>query len=302
MKKLFGVTVAALTPMNEDGSKIELGVIKDYVDFLVEKGVNGIFALGTTGEGLLLQLEERKKALESFVKAVDGRAILIAHCGALRIDEVRELLFHAKSAGVDGASIVSPFYYKYRPDEIVDFFLEATKGVKDFPIYLYNIPALTGNWITAEIAAIIHRNRPNVVGIKDSTQDLLHVLSLINDTPESFEVVVGSDRAFLTVLQMGAKGCVSGPGAVFPEFFVQLYRQFQMKDLNSAKETQKKLTKVSLTLGDGASIPMLKMALKWRGIKIGGCRSPLKLLSEEQERNFKERLEKVLEEVGLSLK
>lgn len=302
MKRLFGVTVAALTPMSEDGSKIEFEIIKDYVDFLIEKGVNGIFALGTTGEGLLLSVEERKKALESFVKAVDGRAVLIAHCGALRIDEVRELLMHARNAGADGASIVSPFYYRYRSEELIDFFLKTTRDVEDFPIYLYNIPALTGNWITAEIAVKIHKNRPNVVGIKDSTQDLLHVLSLINDTPESFDVVVGSDRAFLTVLQMGAKGCVSGPGAVFPEFFVQLYQQFLVGDLNSARETQKKLTKVSLALGDGASIPMLKMALNWRGIKMGGCRPPLRFLSEEQTMDFKNRLERTLQEVGLSLK
>lgn len=245
MKRLYGVTVAALTPMNEDGSKVDHATIKDYVDFLVEKGVNGIFALGTTGEGLLLSIEERKKTLESFVRAVDGRVVLIAHCGALRIDEVRDLLFHAKSVGADGASIVSPFYYRYRSEELVEFFLKCSKDIEDFPIYLYNIPALTNNWITAEIATKMHKEKPNFVGIKDSSQDLLHVLSLINDTPESFDVVVGSDRAFLTVLQMGAKGCVSGPGAVFPEFFVQLYKQFQSKDLESARETQKKLTKVS---------------------------------------------------------
>jgi len=102
MKRLHGVTVAALTPMNEDGSKVDHAGIKDYVDFLVEKGVNGIFALGTTGEGLLLSIEERKRALESFVRAVDDRVVLIAHCGALRIDEVRDLLLHARSVGADG--------------------------------------------------------------------------------------------------------------------------------------------------------------------------------------------------------
>jgi Dihydrodipicolinate synthase/N-acetylneuraminate lyase len=205
MKRLYGVTVAALTPMNEDGSKVDHATIKDYVDFLVEKGVNGIFALGTTGEGLLLSIEERKKTLESFVRAVDGRVVLIAHCGALRIDEVRDLLFHAKSVGADGASIVSPFYYRYRSEELVEFFLKCSKDIEDFPMYLYNIPALTNNWITAEIATKMHKEKPNFVGIKDSSQDLLHVLSLINDTPESFDVVVGSDRAFLTVLQNGCE-------------------------------------------------------------------------------------------------
>ncbi|MDK2923240.1 MAG: hypothetical protein PWQ90_681 [Pseudothermotoga sp.] len=301
MKRLHGVTVAALTPMNEDGSKVDHAVIKDYVDFLVEKGVNGIFALGTTGEGLLLSIEERKKALESFVRAVDGRVVLIAHCGALRIDEVRDLLLHARSVGADGASIVSPFYYRYRPEELQEFFLRCTEDIEDFPIYLYNIPALTNNWISAEIATKVHRRRPNIIGIKDSSQDLLHVLSLINDTPESFDVVVGSDRAFLSVLQMGAKGCVSGPGAVFPEFFVQLYRQFQSKDFDSARETQKKLTRVSLAILDGASIPVLKMVLNWRGIKAGGCRAPSKFLPEDQARQLRERLELVLSEVGLSL-
>lgn len=300
MKRLYGVTVAALTPMNDDGSKVDLGAIRDYVDFLVEKGVNGIFALGTTGEGLLLTMEERKRVLEAFVKAVDGRVNLIAHCGALRIDEVRELIFHAKSVGADGAAIVSPFYYRYGQEELVEFFLRCTEGVQDFPIYLYNIPALTNNWITADVAARVHAERPNVVGIKDSSQDLIHVLSLINDTPETFDVVVGSDRAFLTVLQMGAKGCVSGPGAVFPEFFVRLYKQFEAKDYDSAKETQRKLTKVSLALLDGASIPVLKMALNWRGIKAGSCRAPLKFLSQDQAQRIRERLEKVLEEVGLS--
>lgn len=300
MKKLSGVTVAALTPLTEDGVQVDYTAIKDYVEFLVQKGVHGIFALGTTGEGLLLTPEERKKALESFIKAVDGRVTLIAHCGALRIEEVKELLDHAKSSGADGAAIVSPFYYKYRQDEIIEFFLQATKDARDFPIYLYNIPGLTGNWITPKIAEKIHLQNPNVVGIKDSSGDLLHIISLINDTPKNFDVVVGCDRAFLTVLQMGAKGCVSGPAAVFPEFFVKLYEQFKKGDIEGAKQTQKKLTKLSLALGDGASIPMLKTALKWRGLKMGGCRAPLQLLKESDQEQFKNCVDSVLKEVGIN--
>lgn len=301
MKRLSGVTVAALTPFSEDGTQVDHEAIKEYVDFLAQKGVNGIFALGTTGEGLLMTVEERKKALESFVKAVNKRVTLIAHCGALRIEEVSELISHAKAVGADGAAIVSPFYYRYRPQEIVEFFLQASKNVDDFPIYLYNIPGLTGNWITPKIAEEIHRANPNFVGIKDSSGDLLHVISLISDGPSGFDVVVGCDRAFLTVLQMGAKGCVSGPAAVFPEFFVKLYKQFISGDIVGARETQKKLTKVSLTLGDGASIPMLKMALSWRGLRTGSCRSPLKFLDKVEAEKFRDSLLKVLEEVGLSL-
>ncbi|ABV32598.1 dihydrodipicolinate synthase family protein [Pseudothermotoga lettingae] len=300
MKRLSGVTVAALTPLTDDGTQVDHEAIKEYVDFLIQKGVHGIFALGTTGEGLLLTVEERKKALESFIKAVSGRATLIAHCGALRFEEVKELLSHAKSSGADGAAIVSPFYYKYRSDEIVEFFLRATENVEDFPIYLYNIPGLTGNWITPKIANQIHEKNPNIVGVKDSSGDLLHVLSLINDTYQDFDVVVGCDRAFLSILQMGAKGCVSGPAAVFPEFFVRLYEQFKKGDIEGARQTQRKLTKLSLALGDGASIPILKTVLSWRGINAGGCRSPLKILNETELQKLKISIETVLEEVKLT--
>jgi len=300
MKRLSGVTVAALTPLSENGAQVDHEAIKEYVDFLVQKGVHGIFALGTTGEGLLLTLEERKKALESFVEATNKRVTLIAHCGALRVEEVSELLVHAKAVGADGAAIVSPFYYKYRPQEIVEFFLEASKKVDGLPIYLYNIPGLTGNWITPKITEEIHKRNQNFVGIKDSSGDLLHILSLINDIPFDFDVVVGCDRAFLTVLQMGAKGCVSGPAAVFPEFFVKLYTQFTLGDTAGARETQKKLTKLSLALGDGASIPMLKMALSWRGVRTGSCRAPLRFLDKDEAEKFKDSLTKVLTEVNLS--
>ncbi|HBJ81853.1 MULTISPECIES: dihydrodipicolinate synthase family protein [Pseudothermotoga] len=99
---------------------------------------------------------------------------------------------------------------------------------------------------------------------------------------------------------MGAKGCVSGPAAVFPEFFVRLYEQFKKGDIEGARQTQRKLTKLSLALGDGASIPILKTVLSWRGINAGGCRSPLKILNETELQKLKISIETVLEEVKLT--
>ncbi len=297
---LKGVVPAVLTPMGENG-KVDVGGVKEYVDFLVEKGIDAIFVNGTTGEGLSLSVNERKEVLEAFVKAVDGRIKVVAHCGAMRFGEVEELLNHAQHSGADGVGIVTPFYYRLREDEIESFYAELAKKC-EIPTYLYNIPSLTNNWINAKVATKLHEKFPVICGIKDSSGNYSHVLSLINDTPDDFDVLTGYDRAFLSVLFAGAKGCVSGPAAVFPEFFVALKKAYESTEYDKAHEIQKKLTKVSLALADGGSIPLLKAAMTWRGIKMGSVKRPLKSLSDEEENFYKSKLESVLQEVGISMK
>ncbi len=301
MDRLHGVVVAALTPMSKSGDKVDLGAVKGYVDFLVEKGVDALFVNGTTGEGLLMTIEERKKVLEAFITAAGERISIVAHCGATRLDEVTALLEHAQSVGVNGVGVVTPFYYRFRENEIEEFYSTLAKNLR-VPMYLYNIPSLTNNKISVQMATRLHEKYPLIVGVKDSSGDFSNVLSLINDTPQDFDVLTGYDRAFLSVLFVGGKGCVSGPAAVFPEFFVNLKKAYDKGEYEKALEIQKKLTKVSLALADGSNIPLLKSALKWRGINIGNVRSPLKALNKEKEKTYRNNLEEILEEVGLSMK
>jgi 4-hydroxy-tetrahydrodipicolinate synthase len=299
---LEGVVTAVVTPMSKNGGRVDFKAIPSYVDFLVEKGVNAIFVNGTTSEGLLLSIEERKRVLETFLKAADGRIKVVAHCGALRIKEVLALIDHAQKSGVDGVGVVTPFYYRLSEEEIENFYAKIGEKFQDIPIYLYNIPGLTNNWINARIATHLHKKFPNIMGVKDSSGNFSHVLSLINDTPKDFSVLTGYDRAFVSVLFAGGKGCVSGPATVFPEFFVEVWKNFKAKKYARAKEFQKKLTKLSLALGDGANISLLKAALKWRGVKVGGVRTPLLDLGEDEAEAYKKNISEVLKEVGLNWK
>ncbi len=299
---LEGVVVATVTPMFKDGRRIDLGAIPDYVNFLIEKGVNALFVNGTTSEGLLLNTEERKHTLEAFLKAVNGKIKVVAHCGALRIEEVLDLVEHAEKIGADGVGIVTPFYYRIGEKGIEDFYARIAEKFQDIPIYLYNIPSLTNNWISARVATYLHEKYPNITGVKDSSGNFSHVLSLINDTPEDFSTLTGYDRAFLSALFVGGKGCVSGPATVFPEFFVKVWELFNEGKYSEAKEAQKKLTKLSLSLDDGANIPLLKAALKWRGINVGGVRTPLVDLEEEEAEIYKSKISSTLEEIGLNWK
>lgn len=299
---LEGVVTAVVTPMSKNGGRIDFEAIPPYVDFLVEKGVNGLFVNGTTSEGLLMSIDERRRVLEAFLRAANGRVKVIAHCGAMRLKEVLALVEHAQKNGAHGVGVVTPFYYRIGEREMENFYAKIGEKFHDIPMYLYNIPSLTNNWITPRIATDLHEKYSNIMGVKDSSGNFSHVLSLINDTPDDFSVLTGYDRAFASVLFAGGKGCVSGPATVFPEFFVEVWKSFKAGKYSQAKEYQRKLTKLSLALGDGASIPLLKAALEWRGVKVGGVRIPLLDLEEDEARIYKEKISKVLNEVGLKWK
>ncbi|RKX55671.1 MAG: dihydrodipicolinate synthase family protein [Thermotoga sp.] len=298
-RKLRGIVVAALTAFDSQ-EKFDPPAMEEYIDFLVEKGVDGLYICGSTGEGLIMNVEERKRVLETVLKRTQGKNVAVfAHCGSVRMEETVQLVEHAKEVKADGAGMVTPFYYKYSDEELFGYYDTIARKFSDFPIYLYNNPALAGNSISTALVNRLHHADPNIMGIKDSSGNFSMVLSFISETPSEFSVLAGYDRAFLSILLMGGDGCVTGPGAVFPELFVKVYELYKKSNVKLAKEYQEKLTKLSLALGDGANMPLLKVALKLRGIDLGPMRKPFKTFEEEGMKTLKEKLDVVLEEVGL---
>ncbi|MBO8161460.1 MAG: dihydrodipicolinate synthase family protein [Thermosipho sp. (in: Bacteria)] len=299
MENLEGIIVATLTPMNSDGSEIDLSPIKDYVDFLYTRGVHGIFVNGTTGEGMLLDLNEKKKLLYEFKKHADGKLKVISHCGALNYKEIEEMIEISKNLAVDAIAVVTPFYYRHSDDEILYFYRFVCEKADELPVLGYNIPGLTNNWIRSEIVEKLKNSCSNFIGVKDSSGDFTHILSLLKT---GLSIFVGYDVAFLASLIMGAKGCVSGPGGVFPEFFDKVWKYFKNENLSNAHEYQEILSQFSLAIGNGGDIPLLKSVLKLRGIDLGGVRFPLKQTSKEKLEIVKEKLEKLSSKYSIDLK
>lgn len=296
---LEGVGVAPLTPMNDDGSCVDHNAIKSYVDFLAEKGVDGIFVLGTTGEGTSLPLAERKKTLESFLEANKGRMTVVSHCGAAVLEDIIELLKHSKESGADAAAVVSPFFFSHKQEELFGFYDKIADSVSDFPLYIYNIPSLTKNPVGVDVIARLHEKHKNIVGLKDSSGDFVNSLSVIQALPSTFSTVVGCDAAFASVLIAGARGCVSGPGAVFPEFFVKVRDAVRDGNFDKAFDNQKSLTKLTMAVGNGANIPYMKHVLERRGLKMGGVKTPLKRLENSEIESLDSNLVKVMNELGI---
>jgi len=272
VKHLEGINPAILTLFNEDNS-VDYEGMKALLDFLMDAKVNGVYVCGTTGEFPLLTLEERKKIAETVVNYVKGKITVYVHIGGITTGDAVELAKHACACGADGIGAVPPYYYSYSEDELLEHFSKIANALpSDFPVYLYNIPQRTGNWIKPSLFVKLAESCPNIVGIKDSSGSLTTVMEyLLAFREKDVTIIEGADEQLLSGLSAGCKGSVSGNANVFPEVFVKLWKEFKENKLKEARETQLTIVKISQILKYG-NIPLLKYALKLRGIGNGICK------------------------------
>jgi 4-hydroxy-tetrahydrodipicolinate synthase len=274
-----GVIVPAVTPFNEQG-KIDTAAIKRLVDFLIERGIHGLFPGGTTGEGPLLSIFERQQLAEAFVKAADGRVPVIVHTGAVTTAATLELTRHAQVSGAQAAAIIPPYFYHYPDGALLRHFERIATQVPDFPIYLYNNPSVAGNNISLELTTRLVERCPNIVGMKDSSSSLETLFALSSLRNGDFNTASGNDRQILMGIAMGFDACVSGNANVVPELVVALYHAATEGNLELARELQRKVDAVRRILEDGADLSLFKGILAQRGLAVGAVRAPLLQASE----------------------
>lgn len=274
MKKLYGVTTAMVTPFEKDGN-VDFNAIGEIVEFLISKGVNCLYPLGTTGEMYRLSVEERKAVAEKVVKSANGRVTVYIHAGAMCQKDTISLAKHASDIGADGIGVVTPAFFGVNDREMEEYYVNVAKNVpQDFPVYLYNIPQCSANDLKTGVAQSIADKCSNVIGIKYSYPDFLRTSEYLGINNGDFSVLVGTDRLFNAALAMGCSGVVSGVSCVYPEPFVEVYKAFQNGNIAEAERLQKIATKYCETLRNGSNMSFFKEALKLRGINAGHMRVP----------------------------
>jgi dihydrodipicolinate synthase/N-acetylneuraminate lyase len=272
---LRGVIPPIFTPFTTGGTKIDLDALVTHADWLLSRGVHGLMPCGTTGEGPLLSGEERMQVTAAVIEVASGRAPVVAHVGAASTVETVALALDAVERGAEALSVVCPYYYRLPPPALVEHFVAVANSVPQSPVYLYNIPQLTGNALSPALAAEIKARAPNVVGIKDSTGEL-QVMAEYGIIDEGrFQVICGSDGLILSALRQGAVGCVSGNANVFPELVVRLFDSNQQGQGGRAERLQATLDRVRSIMLDGRSIGLMKQMLGQRGLQAGPVRPPL---------------------------
>lgn len=294
--KLQGIWVALVTPWDEARARPRQEVIASLVQRFVSARVNGLFVLGTTGEGFLFSSEERKFFAEVILKETNRQLPIIVHVGHETTRTAIELAEHAQKVGAWGVSLAPPSRYRLDLHELETHFVAVAKAVSEIPVLLYDIPSAGINEIGATLLERVHERAPNVVGVKVSRSDWVGWNGYLRLT-EHMSILVGNDMLCLPLLFMGAAGVVSGPANIFPELYVELFERLKNGELRGARQCQKLIDELCQILTYGQPVACIKEALQWLGLDVGEARPPLRSLGLAERERLRQALEALKKKV-----
>ena len=211
---LRGALAAAVTPLRDGGEALDDAAFGPYVDFLAAGGLDGILALGTTGEGILLRPDERRRALELFVEAAAGRLQVAAHCGAQSTRDTVALAVHAAESGAAAVAVIGPPYFALDESALLDHLAAAAAACAPLPFYAYEFEQASGYAIPPSLLPRLRERAPNLAGLKVSDAPFDRVSPYLI---EGLDLFVGAEALLFEGISAGAAGAVSGLAAAFPD-------------------------------------------------------------------------------------
>ena len=267
---LRGALAAALTPLKDAGEALDEIAVAPYVDFLAAGGVDGLLALGTTGEGFLLPVEQRRRAAQLFIEAGRGRLQVAVHCGAQSTWDTVELAAHAADIGADAVAVMAPPYFTLDDAALLPHFSAAARAAEPTPFYVYEFAARSGYAVPVSVLEQLREAAPNFRGLK------------VSDTPwerfapyllEGLDIFVGPESLIPQGLAAGAVGAVSALASAFPELVANAVRNPDDADLGPVRAALERFPLQAAA----------KVVVARRGVPIGpDVRRPLRTLTEEE--------------------
>jgi dihydrodipicolinate synthase/N-acetylneuraminate lyase len=273
MTRLHGAIAAAVTPLSEGGLGLDLASIPSLTSFLVQGGIDGTLVCGTTGEGVLLRLEERMAVTRAFVEAAPEGFAIAVHAGAQTTHDTVALAAHAREYGADAVAVIAPPYYPLDADELFLHLLAAANACDPLPFYVYEFKARSGYAIPVSVIERLRDPAPNLTGLKvsDLTMD-----ELVPYLIEGLDVFVGQERLVLQGMEAGAVGAVSGLATAWPGMVARL-----VHDRDAL--AHERVTELRLALADIPFHAALKEILSRRDVLLhADVRPPLRGLSREE--------------------
>ena len=217
---LEGALAAAVTPLRDD--ELDEDAFAPYVDFLVAGGLDGILALGTTGEGILLEPNERRRVVELYVAASAGRLQVAAHCGAQTTRDTVVLAAHAAAIGADAVAVIGPPYFQLDDRALLDHFAAAAAACAPTPFYVYEFERASGYAVPLAVLHALRERAPNLAGLKVSDAPFDRFSPYL---VEGLDVFVGPEALIAEGLGAGAVGAVSALGSAFPDRIAAAVRE-----------------------------------------------------------------------------
>ncbi len=285
-----GIIPPIATPFDEKG-QININIIKKLIDYLIEGGVHGLFALGSQGEFYALEREEKRKVLEIVVDYAKGKVPVYAGTGAITTRETVKLTKMAEEIGVDAVSIITPFFISPTQNELYEHYQNIAKSTS-LPILIYNNPGRTGINLSVDLITRLSKI-DNIVGIKDSSGDMTLTSEYIRKTDDDFSILAGRDTLIYGTLLYGGKGAIAATANVAPKLAVEIYDAYMNGNIERAKKAQANLAILRVAFSLGSFPVVIKDALRLIGINVGSARAPIKSLDGKKEEILKNILQQL---------
>lgn len=269
--RFSGSIVALITPFTEDG--IDERGFQSFVEWQIAQGTHGLVPCGTTGESPTLSHAEHQRVVELCVETAAGRVPVIAGTGSNSTAEAISLTRHAAQAGADAALVVTPYYNRPTQEGLYQHY-KAIHDAADLPIIIYNIPGRSAVDMTVETMARL-AELPNIVGVKDATNDLARPLLTRLATGPEFCVLSGEDITATAILAQGGHGCISVTANVAPALCATLQQAWAEGDLATMATVRDKLAPLHRALFLESSPAPVKYACSVLGKSTARVRPPL---------------------------
>jgi 4-hydroxy-tetrahydrodipicolinate synthase len=268
---LKGSLVALITPFRN--GKVDEKAFQSFVEWQIEQGTDGVVPCGTTGESPTLSHEEHKRVVELCIEVAKGRIPIIAGTGSNSTEEAIDFTRHAKEAGADGALIVTPYYNKPTQEGMYQHY-KAINDAVDLPIIIYNIPPRSV--VDMSVATMARLAKlPNIVGVKDATNDLARPLRTRAEIGADFAILSGEDVTAIAFMAQGGDGCISVTANVAPRACADMHAAWQKGDTATAMKINERLLRLHDAMFCETSPAPVKYAASLLGKSTPDVRLPL---------------------------
>jgi len=270
---LCGTGVALVTPFNEDGS-VDFDSLGNIVEHVISGGVNYLVVLGTTGESVTINKDEKKKIINFIQEKNNNRLPIILGIGGYNTVEVAETIKNTDLSKVHAILSVSPYYNKPNQEGIYQHY-RYIAGICDKPIIMYNVPGRTGKNIEAKTTLRLAHEFNNIVAIKEASGNLTQIMDIVKDKPENFMVISGDDAITFPLLALGGCGVISVVANAFPSQFANMVNLINRQQVVDARKIHYRLIELIGLLFEEASPTGIKAALNVLGLSKNVLRLPL---------------------------
>lgn len=268
-----GALAAAVTPLRDGGGELDEEAFGPLAEFLAGGGLDGILAMGTTGEGILLSVPERNRVADLFLEACAGRLDVAVHCGAQTTADTVALAEHAAAAGATAVAVIGPPYFQLDDEALLAHLRAAADACAPTPFYVYEFARVSGYAVPVRVVERLRDAAPNLAGMKVSDAPFERLEPYLI---EGLDVFVGAESLIGAGMRRGARGSVSALATAFPELVAAAVRE-------PGADRSARLGELRDGLEAFPRHAALKRVLALRGVPVREeVRAPLRGLTDEE--------------------